>query len=79
MSRRIPSEVFEEAVKTRDSARAILEGSGIEADCILAITDGGPSVEIRVSEKDYISAQEALPFTIGGAIVKIVKKQPKKK
>jgi hypothetical protein len=74
MSKPPPSEAFREALKTKGGARLILEAIGIEAEYVLTITDSGPGVEIRVPQNQYGMAMQALPFTIGGATVKIVKK-----
>jgi len=74
MTRKTAADAFRGALATRDNVRTILESFNIEAEYIITVTDSGPGVEIRVSEKSYGAAQGALPFTIGSATVKIVKK-----
>ena len=62
-------------MKTKEAAKAVLDAAGVDADYLLTITDSGPTVEIQVDPKQYGLATQALPFTIGGATVKIVKRK----
>jgi len=61
------------AIETLNSCRTVLEDAGIEALYNLTITDDGPTVEIKIHERQYILAQLALPFTLGSAKVKFIK------
>lgn len=64
--------------KTRVEAQAVLEAAGIEADYVFVVRDSGPELEIQVDHSQHHQACQALPFTIGSAIVKIVGKKRKK-
>lgn len=73
-----PSEAMEAARAAKENARKVLENDGIKATYGIVIRDTGVEVEISVLETDYRAACTALPFTLGSANVKIVKK-PKPK
>jgi hypothetical protein len=63
----------QEAIRTRSQAEIVLRAAGVAAEYSVSITDSGPEVEIRVSPAQFGQATQALPFTIGSAVVKIVK------
>lgn len=67
--------IFKEAVRTKDQARGILEGAGVNAKYLMSVTDTGPRVEIHVEPGDLELAFQSLPSTMNRGIVKLVVKK----